>query len=253
MTRRSYVVGNWKMHGVGKDLHEIEAIASRSAGFHDVDVALCVPATLLQRAAATVADFPIGAQDVHKAAKGAHTGCVSAEMLSDCGASLTLVGHSERREAQHESDAEVRAKAQAALAAGLDVILCVGETLEVREAGLAVSRVERQLLDSAPEKLAEAARFAVAYEPVWAIGTGRIPSTHDISEMHSALRARLADRFGDSARAIRVLYGGSVKASNASEIFALKDVDGALVGGASLKCADFLPIVEAASQARPAG
>ena len=247
MTRRRYVVGNWKMHGVGSDIAEIEAIASASRAFGEVDVALCVPATLIERAARAVPGFAIGAQDVHHADKGAHTGCVCAAMLLDSGASLTIVGHSERREAQRESDDDVRAKAEAALASGLDVILCVGESLDIREAGDAVATVERQLLASLPAVLDEPPKFAIAYEPIWAIGTGRVPSTADIGEMHAALRRKLSERFGDAAEPIRILYGGSAKASNAAEIFGVEHVDGALVGGASLKAADFIPIVEAAA------
>jgi triosephosphate isomerase len=249
MTRRMYVVGNWKMHGTSSSIPEIEAIATGAQRFPEVDVALCVPATLIERAAKAVPGFPIGAQDVHHAEKGAHTGCVCAEMLLDCGASLTIVGHSERREAQRESDSEVRAKAQAALAAGLSVILCVGESLDTREAGRAVATVEEQLRGSLPQSLGEPHRLAVAYEPIWAIGTGRVPSIGDIAEMHEAIRRRLESAYGEASEAVRILYGGSVKASNAAEIFSVGSVDGALVGGASLTAADFLPIVEAAAQA----
>jgi triosephosphate isomerase len=239
------VAGNWKMHGVAADLEQVRAIAESSRRFPSVDVALCVPATLIERAARAVPGFAIGAQDVHFAEKGAHTGCVCTAMLIDAGASLAIVGHSERREAQRESDAEVKAKAEAALGAGLAVILCVGESLEVRDAGQAVATVDAQLAASLPAQIADPRRFSVAYEPIWAIGTGKIPSMADIGEMHSALRARLMAAFGDSGEAVRILYGGSVKPSNAAEIFAVSDVDGALVGGASLKAADFLPIVEA--------
>lgn len=247
MARRMYAVGNWKMHGLAADIAEIEAIASGSREHPQVDVALCLPATLIERAARAVPAFPIGAQDVHQAEKGAHTGCVGAAMLVDCGARLAIVGHSERREAQRESSEEVRAKAQAALGAGLDVILCVGESLGVREAGDAVATVERQLEESLPRPLEQPAKLAIAYEPIWAIGTGKVASTDDIAEMHAALRGRLGDIYGDDAEQVRLLYGGSVKPSNAAEIFALEDVDGALVGGASLKAADFLPIVAAAA------
>jgi triosephosphate isomerase len=247
MARRMYVVGNWKMHGLGGDLAEIEAIASGSAAFPSVDVALCVPATLIERAARAVPDFAIGAQDLHHAGKGAHTGCVGAEMLLDCGARLTIVGHSERRDEQHESDEEVRAKAEAALASGLDVILCVGESLDVREQGRAVETVEEQLRRSIPRSLESHARLAVAYEPIWAIGTGLVPSNEDIDRMHSAIRLRLGLIYGDASEAVRILYGGSVKPSIAAEIFSVASVDGALVGGASLKASDFLPIVEAAA------
>jgi triosephosphate isomerase len=169
-------------------------------------------------------------------------------MLLDAGARLTIVGHSERREAQRESDAEVKAKAEAALGCGLDVILCVGEILEVREQGAAVETVLGQLDGSLPE-LRGGAELAIAYEPIWAIGTGKIATVVEIGEMHAAIRRRLIDRYGQAGEGIRILYGGSVKPSNAGEIFAAPNVDGALVGGASLKAADFMPIVAAASEA----
>jgi triosephosphate isomerase len=170
-------------------------------------------------------------------------------MLEDAGAVLTIVGHSERRDAQRESDAQVKAKAEAALSRGLDVILCVGEILEVREQGAAVSTVLAQLDGSLPSLSAGGAELAIAYEPVWAIGTGKIATAVEIGEMHSAIRQRLIDRYGEEGEGIRILYGGSVKPSNAAEIFGVPDVDGALVGGASLKAADFMPIVAAAAQA----
>ncbi len=246
MARRKLVAGNWKMHGTSADLAEIGAI-SAAAATANADVALCLPATLIERAARAAPGFAIGGQDVHQAEEGAHTGCVSAGMLIDAGASLTIVGHSERREAQGESDAEVRAKAEAALAAGLSVILCVGESNAVREAGRAVETVSAQLDASLPGSIAAADRLSIAYEPIWAIGTGKIPSTADIGEMHAALRSRLKSAYGEAGAGVRILYGGSVKPSNAAEIFAVADVDGALVGGASLRAVDFLPIVQAAS------
>ena len=247
MSLKKLVAGNWKMHGLSSDLAEVGAIAEASRTYPDVDVALCVPAILIERAARAVPNFAIGGQDVHQAEKGAHTGCVSAQMLLDAGASLTIVGHSERREAQRESDAEVKAKAEAALACGLDVILCVGESLGVREQGGAVETVLRQLDSSIPDEATGQAELAIAYEPIWAIGTGKIPSDEEIAEMHSAVRGRLAERYGAAGETMRILYGGSVKASNATEIFSIRDVDGALVGGASLKAADFIPIVAAAA------
>ena len=243
MGLRKLVAGNWKMHGLSSDLAEIREIAGACKDYRGVDVALCVPATLIERAARTIPDFPIGGQDVHFAEKGAHTGCISAPMLRDSGAVLTIVGHSERREAQGESDAEVKAKAEAALAGGLQVILCIGESLEVRESGQAVETVIAQLGASLPEASGD---LSIAYEPIWAIGTGKVPTTQEIGEMHAAIRRRLIDAYGDEGGQVRILYGGSVKASNAAEIFAVGDVDGALVGGASLKAADFLPIVAAA-------
>ena len=243
------VAGNWKMHGLSPDVAEIVAIAAGARRYPAVDVALCVPTILIDRAVRAVPGFAIGGQDVHHAEKGAHTGCVSAHMLRDAGATLTIVGHSERRGDHRESDAEVKAKAEAALACGLGVILCVGEMLEVREQGAAVPTVTAQLAGSLPERLADGADLAIAYEPIWAIGTGKVPTTTEIAEMHAAIRDRLAARFGERGSAIRILYGGSVKSSNAGEIFAVDDVNGALVGGASLKASDFLPIVEAAAAA----
>jgi len=246
MARRKLVAGNWKMHGVSTDLTEVNAIsiAAETAGS---DVALCLPATLIERAVRSAPGFAIGGQDVHQAEKGAHTGSISAAMLLDAGAKLTIVGHSERREAHGESDADVKAKAEHALAAGLGVILCVGESNSIREAGQAVEIVSAQLDASLPGSIADPARLSVAYEPIWAIGTGKVPSIGEIGEMHAALRARLSAAFGEAGDQVRILYGGSVKPSNAAEIFAVPDVDGALVGGASLKAADFLPIVQAAS------
>jgi triosephosphate isomerase len=246
MKRRKLVAGNWKMNGVAADLAEVAAIADAARANAAVDVALCLPATLIARAACAVPGFAIGGQDAHEAPLGAHTGCVSAAMLLDAGASLTIVGHSEQREAQGESDSTVRAKAETALAAGLAVILCVGESDAVRDSGKAVATVATQLDASLPS--ANHRRLAIAYEPIWAIGTGKVPSTADIAEMHAALRERLVAAYGEAGQAVRILYGGSVKASNAAEIFAIDDVDGALVGGASLKATDFIPIVEAGAR-----
>lgn len=240
------IAGNWKMHGTAASLAEAKAIAAAAEKLSGkVDVALCVPATLIHRAAEAVPGFAIGAQDIHQKQKGAHTGDCSAEMLHDAGASLVIVGHSERRDAHREADADVRAKAEAALAAGLKVIVCVGESLEEREAGRAVATVSAQVDASLPQGEVDHARLSVAYEPIWAIGTGRVAGTDDIAEMHAAIRERLVGAYGEAGRGVRILYGGSVKADNAAEIFAVPEVGGALVGGASLKAADFLPIVEA--------
>lgn len=251
MALRKYVVGNWKMHGLSTDLGEIQKIADGARNHSNVDVAICVPNILIERAARAAPEFPIGAQDVHCADKGAYTGCVSTAMLADAGARLTIVGHSERREAQHETNEDVRAKAEAALSAGLGVILCIGESLDVREKGDAVATVQRQLDASLPHGEGASAEipsnFAIAYEPIWAIGTGKVASTADIDEMHAALRERLVAAYGDAGNSVRILYGGSVNAANAAEIFAVDDVDGALVGGASLTADKFLPIVEAAA------
>ena len=249
MALKKLIAGNWKMHGLSGDLEEVKAIAIAAALYPAVDVALCVPAILVERAARVVPGFAIGGQDVHHADKGAHTGCTSALMLLDAGASLTIVGHSERRAAQRESDAEVKAKAEAALSVGLSVILCLGESLDVRDSGHAVGTVMSQLDGSLPRSLEGEAELAIAYEPIWAIGTGKIPTIGEIAQMHASIRARLNERVGDSGSGVRILYGGSVKSSNAADIFAIPDVDGALVGGASLKSQDFVPIVAAAAAA----
>ena len=245
--RKKLVAGNWKMHGLSSDVVEIRAIADGARQYPTVDVALCLPAILIERAVQGAPGFAIGGQDVHHAEKGAHTGCTSAHMLRDAGATLTIVGHSERRDAQRENDGEVKSKVQAALSLGLDVILCIGESLAVREGGGAVQTVVDQLNASLPDALADDAELTIAYEPIWAIGTGKIPNMGEIAEMHSAIRGELRQRYPDAGDSIRILYGGSVKPSNAGEIFGIADVDGALVGGASLKVADFLPIVAAAA------
>jgi triosephosphate isomerase len=247
MALRKFVAGNWKMHGLSSDLDEIRAIAAEASNYPEVDAALCVPAILVERAATAVPGFAIGGQDVHQAPKGAHTGCTSADMLLDAGAVLTIVGHSERREAQRERDEDVKAKATAALSCGLSVILCVGESIDLREQGRAVETVVAQLEGSLPDGLDGKAELAIAYEPIWAIGTGKIPTLSEIADMHAAVRSKLVGRFGEGGGRVRILYGGSVKPSNAAEIFAIADVDGALVGGASLKAADFIPIVAAAA------
>jgi triosephosphate isomerase len=247
MPLKKLVAGNWKMHGLSSDLEEVRAIGEASASYPQVDVALCVPAILIERAARAVPGFAIGGQDVHRAEKGAHTGCTSALMLLDAGASLTIVGHSERRDAQRETDEVVKAKAEAAMSVGLNVILCVGESLEAREGGVAVETVISQLEGSLPVGIDGEAELALAYEPIWAIGTGKIPTSEEIGEMHAAIRCKLDERYASDGSQVRILYGGSVKPANAREIFAIADVDGALVGGASLKSADFIPIVAAAA------
>lgn len=242
------IAGNWKMHGTSEALSEVRAIAARAMALQGrVDVALCVPATLIHRAAEAVPGFAIGAQDMHHKDKGAHTGDVCAAMLHDAGASLVIVGHSERRDAHREADEHVRAKAEAALGSGLKVIVCVGESLEERESGRAVATVAAQVGSSLPRGAFDVEALSVAYEPIWAIGTGRVAGCDDIEEMHAAIRERLVAAYGEQGRAVRILYGGSVKASNAAEIFAVPEVGGALVGGASLTAADFLPIVDAAA------
>ncbi|WP_187336230.1 triose-phosphate isomerase [Novosphingopyxis iocasae] len=246
--RRKFIAGNWKMHGLGSSVSEIGPIAAAADALDGVDVALCVPATLIHRAAKAAPTLSIGAQDCHQEDAGAHTGCISAAMLAEVGASLTIVGHSERRQDQHESDADIKAKAEAARAAGLSVILCCGETEAERDAGQAVSRVTDQIAASMPDGAA-ADWLTIAYEPIWAIGTGRVPGTDDVAEMHSAIRAKLRDLIGDEAEGIRILYGGSMNGGNAAELLAVGDVDGGLVGGASLSADKFVPIIEAAAKA----
>jgi len=242
---RKLVVGNWKMNGVTSDLAEIAAIAEKSLHYPAVESALCLPATLINRACDNEHGFPIGGQDCHMQASGAHTGCVSADMLVDAGASLVIVGHSERRAAQHEQDHDVLAKAQAAHKAGLKVIICVGETLAERDAGNALNIVLGQVAGSLPEHIS-GDWLSVAYEPVWAIGTGRIPEMADVQEMHGAIRSALVDRYGTDGNSVRILYGGSMNGDNAAELLAVENVDGGLIGGASLTCAKFEPILAAA-------
>lgn len=235
MITRKLIAGNWKMHGSLAALSELDTIAKAAAGA-GADVSICPPFTLIAPAAARAGDIAIGAQDCHPAASGAHTGCVSAAMLVEAGATMCIVGHSERRTDNGETDAQVKAKAEAVQAVGMTAIVCVGETLEQRDAGHAVAVVEAQLAGSLP---ANHDKLVVAYEPVWAIGTGRTPSAADVAEMHAAIRAVVGPD-------VRILYGGSVKPSNAAELLHVANVDGALVGGASLTAADFVPIIKAA-------
>lgn len=244
MSLRKLVAGNWKMNGLRASLAELDAIAGAARAHSGVDVALCLPATLIALGVDRATDLAIGGQDCHHAAAGAHTGCIAAAMLADAGASLVIVGHSERRTDQGEGDADVRAKAVAAIDAGLSAIICVGESGAERDAGQAVSVVERQLEGSVPVD-ADGGRMIIAYEPVWAIGTGRTPSVTDVAEMHDAIRARLNALLGAAGQGVRILYGGSVKPGNAAELMAVANVDGALVGGASLKATDFIPIIAA--------
>jgi triosephosphate isomerase len=245
MNRRKLVVGNWKMNGLRAQLNEVEAIGALAADHPAAEVGLCVPATLIGAADVVKGAAFIGAQDCHSNGNGAHTGCLSAAMLAEAGASWTIVGHSERREDQGETDADVAAKALAAQAAGLKVILCVGESLWVRDAGDAENVVSAQLLASLPEGAA-ADWLAIAYEPIWAIGTGRIPTMEQVAAMHGALRGALEGRIGSEAGAMRILYGGSMNGDNAAELMAVPDVDGGLVGGASLTAGKFAPVIAAA-------
>jgi triosephosphate isomerase len=245
--RRKLIAGNWKMNGSLSALAELAPIAAAAREAAGVDVAICPPFTLIPSAVARSGGVAIGGQDCHGAESGAHTGSVSAAMLKEAGARLVIAGHSERRDEQKESDEVVRAKAETALAHGLQAIVCVGESEAEREAGLAIERVRSQLAGSLPDVEGEG-ELVVAYEPIWAIGTGRTATPADVAEIHAAIRAALRDRFGDAGGRIRILYGGSVKAENAAELFAVGDVDGALVGGASLTAAQFVPIIEAAAR-----
>lgn len=245
---RPLVAGNWKMNGLGLSLDEARAVsAAVEAHPPGCRVALCPPATLVGRMADLLngTGVEVGGQDCRAEETGAFTGDVSAEMLVDAGAALVILGHSERRAGYGESDALVSAKAEAALRAGLEPIICVGETLQQREAGETLDFVTSQVRGSLPSSLAGKA-FAVAYEPVWAIGTGLTPTLEQIEEVHVAIRATLVEVFGEAGKIPPILYGGSVKPSNAAEILKAKEVGGALVGGASLKAADFLGIVTAA-------
>jgi triosephosphate isomerase len=238
MHSRPLIAGNWKMFGRKADLVEVAAIASAARDRPGVEAAICPPATLLAAAVEVAAGtgLGIGAQDCRAGGDGAFTGDVNAAMLADAGARWCIVGHSERRQGHGETDAAVRAKAEAALAAGVLPIVCVGETLEERKAGRAVTVVAAQVRASAPS--AAQTEAVIAYEPVWAIGTGLTPSLAEIEEIHGAVR----EAFGAP---VRVLYGGSVKPVNAGEILGVAGVDGALVGGASLKAADFIAIIDA--------
>ncbi|MGE5513293.1 MAG: triose-phosphate isomerase [Bacteroidota bacterium] len=244
---RPLVAGNWKMNGTKASLAEAAAIkAGIGRVGAEADVMICPPATLIAALATAAAGSAllVGAQDCHAKASGAHTGDISAEMLKDAGAKAVIVGHSERRADHGETNAMVRAKAEAAHRAGLAAIVCVGETADERKSGKTLAVVTSQLAGSLPDA-AKAADTIVAYEPVWAIGTGLTPTAADVGEVHAALRAALAERFGEEGRRMRILYGGSVKPSNARELMAVANVNGALVGGASLKAADFLGIIAA--------
>ena len=247
--RRPLIAGNWKMNGLKASAGELRAIAKGcdAALQARLDLLVCPPATLLVPFAALLGDSAVmlGGQDCHPLAAGAHTGDVSAEMLKDAGAQAVIVGHSERRADHAEGDAVVMAKAKAAWRAGLLAIVCVGESLGEREAGEAAAVVTRQVRQSIPEG-ASAANLVVAYEPIWAIGSGRTPTTDDVAQIHATLRSVLTERFGAEGQGMRILYGGSVKPDNAASLLATADVDGALVGGASLKAADFLAIARAA-------
>jgi triosephosphate isomerase (TIM) len=247
---RSLVAGNWKMNSLRADAKALaEGVAAKhsATGAIACDVLVCPPFHLLTEVAAAIAGsgVQLGAQTCHEGVSGAHTGDISAEMIADCGATYVIVGHSERRADHGEDDAAVKARAEAGHRAGLNSIVCIGETLEERDAGNALKVVEGQLAASMPDA-ATAVNTVVAYEPVWAIGTGRTANAEEIKEVHDHIRAILAARFGDDGNGMRILYGGSMKAENADSIMAVENVNGGLIGGAALKAETFWPIVEAA-------
>lgn len=245
---RPLVAGNWKMNGASASLAELTAIGRGFMGGleAETDALICVPATLLARASETLRDTPVrsGGQDCHACESGAHTGDISAEMLKDAGASFVIVGHSERRIGHGETDAAIRAKAEAAWRAGLCAIICIGETLAQREAGETLAVLTRQLAGCVPDAAARA-NTVIAYEPVWAIGAGLTPSARDVAAAHTHIRAELGGLIGEEAMRLRILYGGSVKPDNAVELMRVANVDGALVGGASLRASDFLGVADA--------
>jgi triosephosphate isomerase len=241
MARRPLVAGNWKMNGLQASAGELTAIIAGARGLPNADFMICPPATLVARFAALAqgSRVAIGGQDCRAEPAGAYTGDIAAEMLKDAGASAVIVGHSERRHYHGETDAMVRAKALAARRAGLLAIVCVGETRAERDAGKTHTIVRAQLDGSLPDGFFD---FVVAYEPVWAIGTGVTPTKDDVFDVHRFIREQLSTRYGDAAQGIRILYGGSVKPANARELLGIDNVDGALVGGASLKADEFLAI-----------
>ena len=241
---RALIAGNWKMNGLKASGAEFKAMVEGAIAVSDhADLLVCPPATLLLAFARLADGSPValGAQDCHARPSGAYTGDISAEMIADAGGTAVIVGHSERRTDHAESDRAVRAKASAAVAAGLTAVICIGETEAQRDAGMTIDVVASQLAGSVPDD-APAARLVIAYEPVWAIGAGRTPQASEIADVHAAIRNALIARFSDAGESIRILYGGSVKPSNAAELLALPNVNGALVGGASLKADDFLAI-----------
>ena len=244
--RRKLVAGNWKMNGLRSALAEVRAMVQGAAAIPGVDLVVCPPATLASSVRDVLQDSPIrlGGQDCHHGVSGAFTGDISAEMWADVGATYVIVGHSERRALHGETDPVVAEKASAAYRAGLIPIICVGESLAERDSGQTLTVVGGQLAGSVPD-LAGSLETIIAYEPVWAIGTGRTPTLAQVADVHQAIAGALAARFGDAGRGIRLLYGGSVKPENASELMQTVGVDGALVGGASLKAVDFLRIAAA--------
>ena len=245
---RTLIAGNWKMNGLSDALSEAKTVAARLTDLPDsADCLLCPPATLVSQMAAIAGDrLKVGGQACHPAASGAHTGDVSAEMLADAGAAYVIVGHSERRADHDESDSAVKSQALASLGAGLVPIVCVGESLAQRQAGETLSVISAQLDGSLPDPSANGPVFVVAYEPIWAIGTGEVATVAQIGEVHAAIRQQLAASYGDAGASTPILYGGSMKPGNAGDILGVDDVNGGLIGGASLKAADFMAIYETA-------
>lgn len=240
---RKLAAGNWKMNGTSEDLAMLHHLATAHPTPKS-EILICPPTPLIHRAAATLT-ITIGAQDCHAAEKGAHTGDTSVAMLVDAGAAYVITGHSERRADHGETNADIHAKSTTILSAKLNAIICLGESLEQREAGSTLELIAEQLTHSTPD-MATGETTVIAYEPVWAIGTGKIPTLEQIGEVHDFIRGQLQSRFGQAqGSTFRILYGGSVKPTNAAEIFAVANVDGALVGGASLTVADFSPIISA--------
>lgn len=247
---RTLIAGNWKMNGLMANLAEIERVAGGVSASNDgAEILLCLPATLIHPgfAKSEGSGLKIGGETCHAKEKGAHTGDISAEMLKDAGADYVIVGHSERRADHGETDQTVSAQASAALRAGIAPIICVGETLSQRDAGQVLDVITAQMTNSIPEH-ADADAIVIAYEPVWAIGTGRVASSDQIAEVHALIRGLLVKRFGDAGHNTRILYGGSMNPGNAAEILGVADVNGGLIGGASLKADDFLAIYRLAAQ-----
>lgn len=246
--RRKLAAGNWKMNGLAGSIAELEALIGGVGSDPGCDVLICPPVTLITRFVERASGSPIaiGGQDCHAEVSGAHTGDVSAEMLKDAGATHVILGHSERRSDHGEDSATVNAKTSAAWRAGLTAIVCIGESEAERDTGQTLAIVGEQLARSLPDG-ASSSNTVIAYEPLWAIGTGRTPSGEDIAIVHQAIRDMLEKRFGSEGSSIRILYGGSMNPGNAAEIMAIRNVDGGLVGGASLKAADFLQVIAAAS------
>jgi triosephosphate isomerase len=247
MAPRPYIVGNWKMNGLRGALAEARAIDRLAQRHPSVEIALAPPTTLLHAVAHEATHIGVGAQNAHTGASGAFTGEISADMLADSGARFVIVGHSERRWQQGEDDSLVRAKAEAVLAAGMQALVCVGEDESKRLEGVAEATVTEQLRASLPQVPGAAAHVVIGYEPVWAIGTGRVPTVADVEAMHRAIRTTLEEVYGAAGQGVRILYGGSVTPENAAELLAAADVGGALVGGASLTAERFSGIILAAA------